>query len=366
MHRFDAFDESASVVIEDKENSALFILFLVFQLTSLGGLLITIFTASLCPMVKKRHLSWSSFMFSWIISCVSYSLLAGESINWQPEFHLCLTQAVLIYTVPTLTASASLGLVVRVLISVYCFTATSGPTTNSNSTERPRPARASHRVWMFILVIFPYIFGGGMFALSLVIGLKDRSTVTRAPGGFYCDMINTVPGRVSAIMVTAIMAICVCLCATIAVVLRRNWSIFYRETTGTPLSTVMRVLVFTLFSMVAVVLGLVFFFTPRSSHGPAMELVLSIIPLSAVLVFGTQRDLVRSWKAGFEACFHWMCPPRTQLRGANPDASGSFLRPCSNSSEDTVFNIAITEIPLAVEPTWRSHAAPGSRFFRFS
>jgi hypothetical protein len=131
-------------------------------------------------------------------------------------------------------------------------------------------------------------------------------------------------------------------------------------------------------------LGLVFFFTPRSSHGPAMELVLSIsecthssfarcadidhltaVPLSAVLVFGTQRDLVRLWKAGFEACFNWISPPKTQLR-ASPDASGSFLRPCSNSSEDTVLNIAITEIPLAVEPTWRSHAAPGSRFFRFS
>lgn len=70
-------DESASAITEanstaDKDYSALFILFIVFQLTSLGGLVITMLTASLCPMVKKRHLSWSSLMFAWIISCVSY------------------------------------------------------------------------------------------------------------------------------------------------------------------------------------------------------------------------------------------------------------------------------------------------------
>lgn len=177
----------------------------------------------------------------------------------------------------------------QVLISVCCFAETSTPTTNLNRSSSDRPARASHRAWMFTvrtlrhlhhdtdvnthmqLVIVPYILGGGMFALSLVIGLKDRSTVTRAPGGFYCGMINTLPlvsldllylctdfyrpfrGKTSAIVVAVVMIICVCLCATIAIVLRRNWSIFSKETTGTPLSTVMRVLVFTLFSMVAVV-----------------------------------------------------------------------------------------------------------------
>lgn len=102
-----------------REHKSLFSLFIVLQLTGFTGLVIILFTASVSTLSKKRHPSWSNFIVTWIISCVSYrlvyhpslkfpsvncwfSFLAGAPITWQPEYSLCLTQAALIYTVPTL------------------------------------------------------------------------------------------------------------------------------------------------------------------------------------------------------------------------------------------------------------------------
>jgi len=185
----------------------------------------------------------------------------------------------------------------------------------------------------------------------LTIGLKDKSVVVRSPGEFYCNMTNTLPGRLSAIIVTVIMIICVCLDVYICIVLRRYWHLVSGDLQAS-LATVMRVMVFSAFSVVSVVLGLVFFFTPLSRHGPALNIVLSVLPFAAVFVFGTQKDLVRSWKAGFQGCFHSIqaCGCRTASmlvpvqhdRQTGEHGHGcSTLSPCSSDSMMSV-NSALT------------------------
>ncbi|KAJ4490418.1 hypothetical protein J3R30DRAFT_3421562 [Lentinula aciculospora] len=297
-NRMDMEDENGRT--SSSSNKALFILFIVFQLIGLVGSILMLLTACISTMVRKRYWSWLSFVFSWVISCVSYSLLAGARIDWQPELPLCLTQAALIYTVPTLTASASLALVIQVLISVRVLAAAT-PTANT-ITSNVGGHTSLHKMWTFLLVFLPYFFGAGMFALSLVIGLRDRGTVTREPGGFYCNMMNPLPGKLSTAIVAVIMLICVCLGVAICVILRKNWRAFSSDVRA-PLATVMRVLCFSAFSLLAIVLGILFFCMPRDSHGPGMEITLSLIPVAAVLIFGSQTDLIRSWKIGFHACF---------------------------------------------------------------
>ncbi|KAJ3846573.1 hypothetical protein EV368DRAFT_69804 [Lentinula lateritia] len=277
-------------------SSAVFILFIVFQLIGLVGSILMLFTACISKIVRKRHWSWFSFVFSWIVNCVSYSLLAGAPIDWQPEYPLCLTQAALIYTVPTF-----LALVIQVLVSVRALAAIHvNPTAITYSNGGNTSLR---RLWTFLLLSIPYLSGAGMFAMSLVIGLGDRETVRREPGEFYCNMKNSVPGKLSAAIVAAIMLICVSLGITICVILRKNWNAV-RSDVQVPLATVTRVLCFSAFSAVATVLGLLFFITPRSSHGFGLEITLSLLPVAAVVTFGSQKDLVRSWKAGFQAFFH--------------------------------------------------------------
>ncbi|KAJ3888374.1 hypothetical protein GG344DRAFT_79827 [Lentinula edodes] len=179
-------------------SSALFILFIVFQLIGLVGSILILFTACISKLFRKRHWSWFSFVFSWIVSCVSYSLLAGAPIDWRPEYPLCLTQAALIYTVPTLyvplssqlrrdkdthesakwihrTACSSLALVIQVLVSVRALAAIHINPTAMTSNDGGNTSL--HRLWTFLLLSIPYLSGAGMFAMSLVIGLRDRGTV---------------------------------------------------------------------------------------------------------------------------------------------------------------------------------------------
>ncbi|KAE9387257.1 hypothetical protein BT96DRAFT_491500 [Gymnopus androsaceus JB14] len=105
------------------------------------------------------------------------------------------------------------------------------------------------------------------------------------------------------------------------------------------LATVMRVLIFSAFSVVAIVLGLVFFFMSLSKHGPGLELVLSL----PVLAFGTQRDLVQSWNAGFQACFHSIqacCRMLISLQWQS-GRHGHGPRPCSNSSQESMISVNV-------------------------
>ncbi|KAK0192389.1 hypothetical protein F5146DRAFT_1039599 [Armillaria mellea] len=88
--------------------------FYVLQLTGFMGLLIILLTGTFSPTVAKRHVCWLNFIISWIISTISYSLLVGHSMDWEPPHGLCLTQAILVYSVPTLTACTTTALVIHV------------------------------------------------------------------------------------------------------------------------------------------------------------------------------------------------------------------------------------------------------------
>ncbi|KZT22579.1 hypothetical protein NEOLEDRAFT_643412 [Neolentinus lepideus HHB14362 ss-1] len=62
----------------------------------------------------------SIFMFPWIVSCISYTLLlfAGRQTGPAPSFCLCLTQAILIYAAPVLSAFAGMALILQLLCNV--------------------------------------------------------------------------------------------------------------------------------------------------------------------------------------------------------------------------------------------------------
>ncbi len=82
--------------------------FIAFQCIGLFGSLIIMSTALYASRIS-RHMTWFSFMFSWFISSLSYTLLlfSGEINNPEPGFSVCFTQALLIYAAPPLYVLSS-------------------------------------------------------------------------------------------------------------------------------------------------------------------------------------------------------------------------------------------------------------------
>jgi len=71
-----------------------------------GGCVLMFAAATLNP-ASPRHITWLSFVFSFIISTASYSLLfiTGYLHDPSPPFALCVTQGALVYSVPMLSVS---------------------------------------------------------------------------------------------------------------------------------------------------------------------------------------------------------------------------------------------------------------------
>ncbi|KAG6819261.1 hypothetical protein H0H93_013617 [Arthromyces matolae] len=93
--------------------------FIALQLIGGCGLLIIMVTAAIGREIK-RHSTWYSFVASWIVSSISYTLLAfaGQRTGPIPDFGLCLIQGALIYAAPTLTGCTTLALVLHMLLNL--------------------------------------------------------------------------------------------------------------------------------------------------------------------------------------------------------------------------------------------------------
>ncbi|KAJ3799264.1 hypothetical protein GGU11DRAFT_666182, partial [Lentinula aff. detonsa] len=73
------------------------------QLSGAIGMAVILFTAIISQKVK-RLATWYMFCASWTISCLSYTLLffVGQIHLPEPKKSICVTQAALMYSVPTL------------------------------------------------------------------------------------------------------------------------------------------------------------------------------------------------------------------------------------------------------------------------
>ncbi|PPQ76145.1 hypothetical protein CVT26_011795 [Gymnopilus dilepis] len=222
-------------------------------------------------MISKsvhRHSTWFGFIFSWIVSSVSYLLLffAGQLENLNPPFNLCLTQAALIYSAPPLTAASTLSLIVQVYFNICDIIC--------NQMRRKEDVRS------MILVVAPYFLHAAVTTGCLVLGLKIPSTVQRedleTP---YCNMVNRVPSKIASISVVLMLVPTLCLEVLILRKLRKHWTIFRNQKIS--LSTTLRVTIFSFFGALAVVISLIFASTKDRS--PELNVIISSCTLSHFL-----------------------------------------------------------------------------------
>jgi len=252
--------------------------FVVLQLIGAFGLLAVILTAAVGRYVKRSS-TWYNFGISWIISSVSYTLLAiaGQRTGAEPDFGVCVVQSALIYAAPSLTGCTTLALITHMLMNIRRLLANAPFSTNA-------------RVVVALLVV-PYIVWLAIFLSALLYGIANPDTIQRSPNTTYCNSTNTLWSKVSSLIVAGCMVLIVIALSVIGKRLYRN----RRAISGSSQSfaLVARVMIFSLLGVLA--LGVAIAYVMTAKHGQAFDIILACLPVLAVLVFGSQLDLIRTW-----------------------------------------------------------------------
>ncbi|TFK41759.1 hypothetical protein BDQ12DRAFT_720573 [Crucibulum laeve] len=252
--------------------------FIAMQLIGVGGLTIITLTAAFSRSVKRLS-TWYSFCASWIISGISYSLLtlAGQQTGPEPAHTLCVAQAALIYAVPPLTASTTLALVIHMLMNFRFILSETAFQTSA--------------ITLTVLLVTPYSIWLVIFVGVVAFEAENPGTVRRAPKGTYCDSTMEAWSKIASISVVSISAVIVVIQTWLAFRLYRNQQTI---TSGSHWrTTVIRVMVFSFLGVLALAVAVAYAIT--SQHDQAFDLLLASLPVLAVLIFGTQMDLVRVW-----------------------------------------------------------------------
>ncbi|PBK99582.1 hypothetical protein ARMGADRAFT_1059684 [Armillaria gallica] len=264
----------------------------VLQISGAAGFLLIVLTAILSRHIQ-RHFTWLNFCISWIISCVSYTLLVFTGTNGSKHvpYALCVTQAALIYGAPVLTGGTTFSL------AFYMYTHVKASLDHT-----------SLGVDTFWLILGPYLIGLGFFLGVLVSGIRQPSQVHKAQN--YCDLTSPFPyDPYAAILVIVLKgryrskaaALVVALAATgvvlisvfVAVQLYRNRRRLGHGTLH--VAAAIRVICFGIVGFLGFVISAVYVIT--WNQGPGFDIILALVPNFGVVIFGSQADILHAWIA---------------------------------------------------------------------
>ncbi|KAJ3992421.1 hypothetical protein F5050DRAFT_925342 [Lentinula boryana] len=254
--------------------------FNALQLLGLIGSVISLVTALFSSV--PRQPTWYNFFISWIVFCISYLLLffAGHAYGGEPEFYLCIAQSSLTYAASPF-ASCSLALVIQLYLNIQ-------------ATLNGKFIRGKRYMHMMLLIT-PYIIFISLMIESLAVTFTTNVEFSSIS---YCSLENHVPGRITAALVIILIVPMLVLNLLIYLSFRKHRS-FLQE--GNYTSMFVRVSAFTICGLISVIVGLLFFLKAfiggdNSNQGLVeLDLILAMVPVSAVTIFGTHKDLLNVW-----------------------------------------------------------------------
>ncbi|KAF9264503.1 hypothetical protein L218DRAFT_998471 [Marasmius fiardii PR-910] len=260
-------------------SGALIAVFIAIHTFVWVGSCILLLTVALSSNIR-RHAIWVNMKLSWTFSCFAFALLftTGQLYKSEPVFAICLIQAAAVASVPILCY-------LRNDIGSSYISTGSGPDAGGKISR----ARAT------ALVCVPYILPTGVFILLLVLGLQERPHVTLAKDWMLPAYIShpNYRGQASNIAVVIILLPTVIIEGlTITSVYRM------RHVLGpgpTSLSTLIRLSVFTLFGIFGLIISFVSNYFKTTIQTALGNVLQSLTPLSFILLFGLQRDILRTW-----------------------------------------------------------------------
>ncbi|KAJ3932838.1 MAG: hypothetical protein NXY57DRAFT_1060900 [Lentinula lateritia] len=275
--------------------------FNALQLLGLIGSIFVLVTALFSSV--PRQATWYNFFISWTVFCASYLLLFfdGHAYDGDPELSLCIAQSSLTYAASPFSAACSLAMVIQLYINIQ--TSLTG-----------RSVRGK-QYWRIVLMITPYVIFTALIIESLSLSLSTPNAKFSAVS--YCSLENHIPGRITAALVVILTVPMLVLNLLIYLSFRKHWTFLQK---GNYTSMFVRVSAFTLFGLASVIVGLLFFLIAfigaRSSNKGLVELdiVLSMMPVAAVVVFGSHKDLL-------DVCLFWRKHDGPQISGAKAEKS---------------------------------------------
>ncbi|KAI3615577.1 hypothetical protein WG66_011899 [Moniliophthora roreri] len=252
--------------------------FYALQLIGASGLVIIAFTAALSSKIN-RHPSWFSFCTSWIIACLSYSLLllSGQA-NADPSYPICATQAALIYAAPALTGASTLAMFIYVYFTMQSVLSKS----DLSHTTRFR----------MLLIIIPYFIWAVIFVALFIFSAKAPDDVQKADNDYYCNFKTRIPKKTSSAIACILTVVIIVFEVIIGIQLRRSWDGLARVPSA--MGMAVRVMIFGVVVILALALSIIYLLPINA--GPSVDITLAIIPVMGVIIFGSQRDIINAWK----------------------------------------------------------------------
>ncbi|KAJ7599169.1 hypothetical protein C8J56DRAFT_915976 [Mycena floridula] len=267
--------------------------FVSLELIGAAGFAFILSTATFFRAVNRSS-AWYSFCFSWIISCLSYCFLfftreasdpaqkdnflngtEGLFVLGIPQASKsCIVQMSLIYSCPVLTAMTTSVLLIHGWYNVHFGLS--------------KPPLETNRKYMAVLLLIPYTLWFFVFVGLLSFGLKVPGSTMK--GEFYCVSRSVFPGAITSLLVVVttffMMPIQVSL----------GMSLFQKLYHGDKMhgsKMVMRVMLFSMLTLVAFAVGVIRLLTLRDSR--ALTMIMGCLPVAGVLIFGVQRDIGMAW-----------------------------------------------------------------------
>jgi hypothetical protein len=233
----------------------------------------------------QRHATFINMLIIWIIVGLSSSILlyAGDTTGPEPPKALCLFQASLLYTVPATASLAAFALVFEVFYLIW-----------SAYRERDPQRLGAFRKWM--LVVIPYV-GLGLFATATAtVGYMNPSSISRDRRFFYCSVESKALTDTLTLFSTVVLISTLGLETWIGLMLYKHWRILRENGLSKPpgglnVSLVCRVVAFGTYVFLGISLSLL---SMRAPDSPVPDMALATMGSAVVLIFGTQRDILRA------------------------------------------------------------------------
>ncbi|TDL29806.1 hypothetical protein BD410DRAFT_780299 [Rickenella mellea] len=232
----------------------------------------------------RRHATFINMCITWIIVGLSSSLLlyAGDTTGPEPPRALCLIQASLLYGQPGMTSLSAFALVYQVFHVV-----------RTTFQEKDHQKNQVLRKWL--LLIAPYVAFVIFASVTAYIGGTEPFRLSRSRRVFYCSVRQSLLTNTITAFSAFVLLATLSLELWIAFLCYKHWRVLRQneltEGHGMDLNLIIRTAVFGMAIFLGMSLSLLSMKAPSS---PVPDLALATMGSIVVLIFGTQKDILRA------------------------------------------------------------------------
>jgi len=234
----------------------------------------------------RRHATFINMCITWMIVGFSSSLLlyAGFQTGPEPPKSLCVLQAALLYAQPGMTSLSAFGLVFQVFYVVH-------------ATFREKDPHQNQALRKWTLLVLPYLALAIFASLTVYVGATNTELVSRQRRFFYCSVKSTSLTSSITTFSALVLFVTMILEFWIVHLTYKHWRILraneLNENLGLDLNLIIRIVAFSAWCILGMGLSLLSLKAPES---PIPDMALATMGSAVVLVFGTQRDVLRAWR----------------------------------------------------------------------